>query len=87
MGIKIEFISEEIFGKYSKKKILVQTFLKKVKLLCLLLTKNFNLSIIAYRVFYLPIFRRIEGEGDMYHCIGNIGNYSFCLYLEKLSDV
>ena len=60
----MEFISEGIFGKYSKIKILgfdifensnfkTDNFFKE----------KFNGSICAYRVFYLPIFRRIEGVG------------------------
>ena len=58
----MEYISEEIFGKYSKIKILDLTFLKKVKYLGLK-TENFNGSIWACTVFYLPIFRGIEGGG------------------------
>ena len=71
----MEFISEGIFGKYLKIKILVLTLLKKGNFEAFFrpsplklknLSKNINGSICAYRPFYLPIFRRIEGGGDPY---------------------
>ena len=77
LGIKIglkgslEFISEEIFEKYSKMKILVFEVFEKGQILrpflglapskLKIFSKKFNGSICAYRVFYPPIFRRIEG--------------------------
>jgi len=77
LGIKIgwkgslEFISEGIFDKYSKIKILVFEIFEKGQIFrpffwpstlkTKTFTKKINGSICAYRVFHLPIFRRIEG--------------------------
>ena len=67
----MEFISEGIFEKYSKMKILVFEIFEKVQILrpfsglapskLKIFPQKFNGSICAYRVSCLPIFRRIEG--------------------------
>ena len=69
----MEFISEGIFEKYSKMKILFFEIFEKGQILrpfsglapskLKIFPKKFNGSICAYRVSCLPIFRRIEGEG------------------------
>ena len=70
----MEFISEGIFEKYSKMKIMVFEIFEKGQILrpflglapqkLKIFSKKFNGSICAYRVFYPPIFRRIEGKVD-----------------------
>ena len=70
----MEFISEGIFEKYSKMKILVFEIFEKGQILrpfsglapskLKFFSNKFNGSICAYRVFYIPIFRRIEGSGE-----------------------
>jgi len=67
----LEFISEGIFEKYSKMKILFFEIFEKGQILrpfsglapskLKIFPKKFNGSICAYRVSCLPIFRRIEG--------------------------
>ena len=70
----MEFISEGIVEKYSKMKILVFEIFEKVQILrpfsglapskMKIFSKKINNgSICAYRVFYLPIFRKSEGGG------------------------
>ena len=65
----MDLISEGHFGKYSKMKILVLTFLKEVNFWGLsplklkISSSNLNGNIIAYKVFYLPIFNWRGGGG------------------------
>ena len=71
----MEFISEGIFEKYSKMKILFVKIFEKGQILrpfsglapskLKIFSKKFNGSICAYRIFYLPIFGRIEGGGGL----------------------
>ena len=69
----MEFISEEIFGKYFKnedfgfdifeKGQILRPFSGLVPSKLKIFQTKFNGGICAYRVFYIPIFRRIEGGG------------------------
>ena len=72
----MKFISEGIFEKYSKMKILVLTFLNKDQILrpfsglapskLKMFSTKFNGSICAYRVLHLPFLRELKvvGGGD-----------------------
>ena len=69
----MEFISERIFENFSKMKILVFEIFEKGQILgpfsglapskLKFFSKKFKCRICAYGVFYLPIFREIDGGG------------------------